>query len=290
MALNGEPVYLQLALDQAYHPEGFYTFPSDAFVRDEVLRARQIGLNGLREHVKVEAPRKLYWADRLGVLDHGRRAQLVGRAHAEMRQEIEATLRQMIQRDYNHPSIFSWIPFNETWGLFTNVPRSRARRSRSRSTVPETQKWVASVYRLAKSLDATRLVEDNSVCCGRGHTETDLNSWHDYLPGWAWDEELDKVSQGTASRLDLELRERLQAGPPAQHQQRVRQRVGLRRLDGRRGLELGLPPRGQRVPPPSEGRGLALHRAPRRHQRVERLLALRPHARSSRAWRTSPPA
>jgi hypothetical protein len=40
VALNGEPVYLQLALDQAYHPEGFYTFPSDAFTRDEVLRSR----------------------------------------------------------------------------------------------------------------------------------------------------------------------------------------------------------------------------------------------------------
>jgi beta-galactosidase/beta-glucuronidase len=68
VALNGEPVYLQLALDQAYHPDGFYTFPSDAFTRDEVLRARQIGLNGLRVHVKVALPRKLYWADRLGVL------------------------------------------------------------------------------------------------------------------------------------------------------------------------------------------------------------------------------
>ena len=56
---------------------------------------------------------------------------------------------------------------------------------------------MASVYRLAKSLDPTRLVEDNSVCCGRGHTETDLNSWHAYLPGWAWDEELDKASKGT---------------------------------------------------------------------------------------------
>ena len=68
VALNGEPVYLQLTLDQAYHPDGFYTFPSDEFLRNEVLRARQIGLNGLREHVKVESPRKLYWADRLGVL------------------------------------------------------------------------------------------------------------------------------------------------------------------------------------------------------------------------------
>src|SRR2546425_5594736 len=68
VALNDEPVYLQLTLDQAYHPDGFYTFPSDEFVRDEVLRARQIGLSGLREHVKVESPRKLYWADRLGGL------------------------------------------------------------------------------------------------------------------------------------------------------------------------------------------------------------------------------
>ena len=28
----------------------------------------------------------------------------------------------MIRRDFNHPSVFSWIPFNETWGLYTNVP------------------------------------------------------------------------------------------------------------------------------------------------------------------------
>ena len=203
-----------------------------------------------------------------------------------MRQEIERTLREMIRRDFNHPSIFAWVPFNETWGLFTNVPKPGQEKP-EQVYRPETQQWVASVYRLAKSLDPTRLVEDNSVCCGRGHTETDINSWHDYLPGWAWDEHLDEVTQGHLPRLDVELRGRLQAGPPAQHQQRVRQRVGLRGLDGRRGLELGLPPRGERVPPPSEGRGLALHRAPRRHQRVERLLALRPHARSSRAWRTS---
>jgi hypothetical protein len=114
-----------------------------------------------------------------------------------MRQEIEGTLRQMIRRDYNHPSVFSWIPFNETWGLFTNVPKPGQEKP-DRVYQPETQQWVASVYRLAKSLDPTRLVEDNSVCCGRGHTETDLNSWHAYLPGWAWDEELDKASKGTA--------------------------------------------------------------------------------------------
>jgi len=68
IALNDKPVYLQLALDQSYHPNGFYTFPSDEFMRDEILRSRRIGLNGQRIHIKVEVPRKLYWADRLGVL------------------------------------------------------------------------------------------------------------------------------------------------------------------------------------------------------------------------------
>jgi hypothetical protein len=196
VALNGEPVYLQLTLDQAYHPDGFYTFPTDAFIRDEVLRARQIGLNGLRVHVKVGLPRKLYWADRLGMLIMADVPNSWGEPTAEMRQEAEATLRRMIRRDYNHPSIFAWIPFNETWGLYTNVPKPGQEKP-ERVYQPETQQWVASIYRLAKSLDPTRLVEDNSVCCGRGHTETDLNSWHAYLPGWAWDEELEKVSKGT---------------------------------------------------------------------------------------------
>jgi len=114
VALNGEPVYLQATLDQAYHPEGYYTFPSDEFVWNEVLRARQIGLNGLREHVKVELPRKLYWADRLGVLIMADVPNSWGEPTPEMQQESEETLRRMIRRDYNHPSIFSWIPFNET--------------------------------------------------------------------------------------------------------------------------------------------------------------------------------
>ncbi|MDQ3604878.1 MAG: glycoside hydrolase family 2, partial [Gemmatimonadota bacterium] len=190
IALNGEPVYLQLALDQAYHPEGFYTFPSDEFTRDEVLRARQIGLNGLRVHVKVPLPRKLYWADRLGMLIMADVPNSWGEPGPEMRQDVEHALRQMIERDYNHPSIFAWVPFNEAWGLVTREGERQVYR-------PETQQWVAAVYRQAKQLDPTRLVEDNSPCCGRGHVETDINSWHAYLPGWAWEEQLRIISDST---------------------------------------------------------------------------------------------
>jgi hypothetical protein len=193
VAVNGAPVFLQLALDQAYHPQGYYTFPTDSALRDEILRARQIGLNGLREHIKIEAPRKLYWADRLGVLIMADVPNWWGPPDSAAFREHETALRGMIERDYNHPAVFSWVMFNETWGLTT--------KSGDRETyLPEAQHKVASVYRLAKSLDATRLVEDNSVCCGRGHTETDLNSWHEYLPGWRWESHVTRLSDTTAAR------------------------------------------------------------------------------------------
>ena len=68
VALNNKPIYLQLALDQSYHPDGYYTFPTDKFMKEEILRSKSIGLNGIRVHIKLEVPRKLYWADKLGIL------------------------------------------------------------------------------------------------------------------------------------------------------------------------------------------------------------------------------
>ncbi|RPJ55094.1 MAG: glycoside hydrolase family 2 [Acidobacteria bacterium] len=187
IALNNRPVYLQLTLDQSYHPEGFYTFPTDEFMRDEVLRARKIGLNGLRLHVKIDVPRKLYWADRLGVLLMADVPNSWGEPDADMRSDTETALRGLIKRDYNHPSIFSWVVFNETWGLKT----------KNKGYTPETQQWVDSMYKLAKSLDPTRLVEDNSPC-NYDHVTTDINSWHQYLPGYRWREHLDEVTSKTS--------------------------------------------------------------------------------------------
>jgi hypothetical protein len=190
VAINGTPVFLQLALDQAYHPQGYYTFPSDSVLRDEILRARQIGLNGLREHIKIEAPRKLYWADRLGILIMADVPNWWGPPDSVAFREHEAALRGMIDRDYNHPAIFTWVMFNEAWGLLT-------KEGDREHYLPEAQRKVVSVYRLAKSLDSTRLVEDNSVCCHFEHTESDLNSWHDYLPGWRWETHVQRLSDST---------------------------------------------------------------------------------------------
>jgi len=190
VAINGIPVFLQLALDQAYHPTGYYTFPNDSVLRDEILRAREIGLNGLREHIKIEAPRKLYWADRLGVLIMADIPNWWGQPDSAAFHEHDFALREMIDRDYNHPAIFAWVLFNETWGLHSGEGDTAR-------YLPATRARVASDYALAKSLDSTRLVEDNSPCCGSGHTQTDLNSWHEYLPGWRWEARVQQISDST---------------------------------------------------------------------------------------------
>jgi hypothetical protein len=191
VALNGRPIYLEMTLDQGWHPEGFYTWPSDAAMREEILIARRLGLNAIRTHVKAELPRKLYWADRLGILVMSDVPNTWGEPDAAMRQEWETALRGMVRRDFNHPSIFSWVLFNEQWGLLTKGASGKT------SCLPETQEWVATRVDLAKQLDPTRLVEDDSPCCGGGHVKTDLNSWHMYLPGWKWREQLDDAEAQT---------------------------------------------------------------------------------------------
>lgn len=178
VALNNKPIYLQLCLDQSYHPEGFYTFPSDEFMKNEILLSKNLGLSGNRIHIKVEVPRKLYWADKLGLLIMADTPNFWGKPTPEAREDWEHCLRNQVERDYNHPSIFAWVNFNETWGL-----------KGENGYDTEIQEWVRSMHHLTKSLDSSRLAEDNSACLN-DHVETDINSWHSYRPGWDWDREI----------------------------------------------------------------------------------------------------
>jgi hypothetical protein len=196
VALNNKPLYLRLTLDQSYHPEGFYTFPSDQFMKDEIMRAKNLGINGLRIHIKAEIPRKLYWADKLGLLIMEDVPNFWGEPTPEAKANWEYIAENEIKRDYNHPSIFSWVLFNETWGLF-----SRDSVTGKRSYTPATQDWVRSWYHKAKAIDPTRLVEDNSPC-NLDHVITDLNTWHSYNPARQWaglfDEIISKTYPGSA--------------------------------------------------------------------------------------------
>lgn len=173
--LNGEPIYLRGALDQSFNPEGIYTAPSDDFLRKDMELAKSLGLNFLRIHIKPDEPRRLYWADRLGVLIMEDMPNTWAQ-NQTARKAWEATMREVIARDRNHPAIFAWCLFNETWGL-GNGPRYGFEFKESR----DTQDWVAGLWREVKqNLDPTRLVEDNSPD-KRDHVVTDLNSWHFYI-------------------------------------------------------------------------------------------------------------
>ncbi len=172
--LNGEPIYLRGALDQSFNPDGIYTAPSDEFLRKDMELAKSLGLNFLRIHIKPDEPRRLYWADRVGVMimeDMPNTWEYSERA----KKAWEATMREVIARDRNHPAIFSWVLFNETWGL-----GSRRTGFRDYAKRPEIQQWVRGVWEEVKRTDPTRLVEDNSPN-KRDHVVTDINSWHFYI-------------------------------------------------------------------------------------------------------------
>src|ERR1043166_1263117 len=66
--LNGRPYPLRMVLDQGYWPNSGLTPPDDDALRADVELVKGMGFNGVRKHQKIEDPRYLYWADKLGLL------------------------------------------------------------------------------------------------------------------------------------------------------------------------------------------------------------------------------
>jgi len=170
--LNEELLYQRLILDQGYFPGGHYTpLEPDDFRRDVEL-IKELGFNGLRMHQKVEDPRFLFWCDYLGCLVWEEMPSAY-RFTAMMREALEREWAEIIKRDINHPSIITWVPFNESWGVGLFLLPFDLRRS--------TREYVKQVFRSTKELDSTRLVVDNS---GYDHTSiTDIVDIHHYLQG-----------------------------------------------------------------------------------------------------------
>ncbi len=66
--LNGKPFFMMAALDQDFYPETIHTPASQEFVLDMMLKAKRLGINVLRCHLKVAHPVYLDVADELGML------------------------------------------------------------------------------------------------------------------------------------------------------------------------------------------------------------------------------
>jgi len=166
LLLNHRPLFVRGALDQAFYPDTIYVAPSDEYIRNEIEQAKAMGFNLLRKHIKVEIPRYLYWADRMGMLIWAEPPNVV-KWSAQSRKRFRDELVGMIRRDFNHPSILIWSLYNEEWGLEWDLANDK-----------EKQAHVIALYDEIKALDPTRLICDNS---GWIHVKTDINDYHRYF-------------------------------------------------------------------------------------------------------------
>lgn len=157
---NNKPIFLRMVLDQGFYPEGIYTAPSDEDIKNDIIISKNLGFDGARLHQKVFERRSLYWADRLGYIVWGEFGDWgLDISKPESSLIFVKQWSEVIERDFNHPSIIGWCPFNEQW----NVPFS---------------KLVSYIYKFTKLIDPTRLVIDSSG--GFHSVSPDIYDAHNY--------------------------------------------------------------------------------------------------------------
>ncbi|NTW42265.1 MAG: glycoside hydrolase family 2, partial [Cellulomonadaceae bacterium] len=162
--LNDRPRYVRSVLNQGYWPDSHLAAPDAAALRAEVELIQSLGFNAARLHQKFEDPRFLYWADRLGLM-------VWGEAPASFTFSTESVTRgvtewlDVVRRDRSHPSVVTWVPQNESWGV------------QHLAHVPAMAELARAMVALTKALDPTRPVVSND---GWEQVDTDVVAIHDY--------------------------------------------------------------------------------------------------------------
>lgn len=161
--LNNKSVFQRLVLDQGFYPDGIYTAKTDDCLKKDIELSMRLGFNGARLHEKIFEARFLYHCDKAGYMVWGEHANWgMDYTDAVAAENFISEWLEAVQRDFNHPSIIGWCPFNETWGY---------------DEMNLQNKLIEDVYKLTKQLDPTRLCIDTS---GNYHTVTDIFDVHDY--------------------------------------------------------------------------------------------------------------
>jgi Glycosyl hydrolases family 2, sugar binding domain/Glycosyl hydrolases family 2/Glycosyl hydrolases family 2, TIM barrel domain len=171
---NGKPFFMVAALDQDFYPETIHTPASEEFVRDMMLKAKKLGINVLRCHLKVAHPVYLDVADELGLLVW---AELPSWSDCwfpcdhfseNAARRAEHMFGEVMVRDWNHPCVVVQTIMNESWGI--NLKEATQRQ------------WLIRTFDRVKDTIAPlgRLVIDNSACEGNFHVKSDLEDFHNY--------------------------------------------------------------------------------------------------------------
>jgi len=130
--INGEFVFQNGTLDQGYWPDGNLRAPTDEALKSDIVKHKQLGMNLIRKHIKVEPQRWFYWCDKIGMLvwqdmpsmhthatnprDEKNRKGF--RPNAEEKKLFEGELKELIDEHISSPAVVCWILFNEGWGIY----------------------------------------------------------------------------------------------------------------------------------------------------------------------------
>lgn len=162
--INEKSVFQRFVLDQGFYPDGIYTAPTEQDLIRDIQLSLDMGFNGARLHEKIFEPRFLYHCDKMGYpvwgehgnwgFDHSDASGLSG---------FLSEWREAVARDFNHPAIIGWCPFNETWDV---------------NGRPQDNSILETVYRETKVWDSTRPCIDTS---GNYHVATDIYDVHTYV-------------------------------------------------------------------------------------------------------------
>ncbi len=164
MHVNGVRTFGRFVLDQGYYPDGIVTAPTDEALAADIESALLCGFNGARLHQKAFEPRFLYHADRLGYMVFGEFANWgLDHTSPENIYNFLPEWLEVMERDFSHPAIIGWCPFNETWDIDGRVRDVRL---------------VDTVWSVTKALDPTRIVIADSGSFPVTHS--DAHDIHDY--------------------------------------------------------------------------------------------------------------
>ena len=188
VCLNGKPIFMHGVLDQGYYPDGIFLPAEPKEFERDILRMKELGLNFLRKHIKVEPEAFYYYCDKYGMLvmqdmvNNGsynfirdtalptlgmKKRRDSGGGENRTREIFRKHMAETIAHVYNHPCIIAYTLFNEGWGQFESD----------------------AIYDLAKSLDDTRLMDSTS--------------------GWFWQNKNDFDSEHIYFKtIDLNVKER----------------------------------------------------------------------------------
>ena len=163
--LNGKAVFQRTVLDQGFYPDGIYTAKTEEELEKDIKLSMAAGFNGARLHQKVFEPRFLYHCDRLGYMVWGEYPNWgLGHSDAMCLTTFVPEWIEELRRDFNHPAIIGWCPFNETWNYAPHY-------------ATQINEVLLIAYEVTKAYDPTRPCIDTS---GNYHVKTDIYDIHDY--------------------------------------------------------------------------------------------------------------